>query len=129
MLKKTSLFLILLAAIPVFFPAHALDKKTNKDAVTILDKIAPKADEKNNMVFAGQVKNNSEDLLHSVEIVFIIKDSEKKVLESITAAVFGKKEGILEVGEIGSFEAKSKVHISTAGSYEYNINWKTFANK
>lgn len=128
MLKKVCLLLVFWAIIPTLFLVPAQDSKESKEkAITIIGDVVPKADENGNMVFAGQVKNNSKALLYSIEIVFDILDSGGKILDTVTAPISGKQEGILEGGKIGSFEVKTKIHISTAGSYEYNITWKTFA--
>ena len=130
MLKKTYLLLVFWIVFPVLLTAQTQGEKSKEqskeNAITILGKIVPKADENGYMVFAGQVKNNTKDLLHSVEIVFEVLDAGGKMLDSATAPVSGKLEGILEGEEVGFFEVKTKVHISTAGSYKYNISWKAF---
>lgn len=127
MFKKICLLLIFWIVFPTLFFAQAQGKEGKEEAITIVGNIAPKADENSYMVFAGQAKNNTKDLLHSVEIVFDVMDIGGKMLESTTAPITGKQEGILEGGEVGSFEVKTKVDIRTAGSYKYQINWKTFA--
>ncbi len=125
--KRIYLILIVSIILISSFSAQARDDKENKEKViTILGKIVPKADEKGYMVFAGQAKNNTKDLIHSVEIVFEVLDAEGKLMDSAIAPISGKLEGILEGEEVGFFEVKTTVHISTAGSYKYNINWKAF---
>ena len=130
MLKKTCLIFIFWIAFPVLLTAQTQnekkEEKSKKEAISILGDVIPKADEKGYMVFAGQAKNNTKDLLHSVEIVFEVLDTKGNVLDYVTAPISGKNEGILEGEEVGFFEAKTTVHISTVGSYKYNINWKAF---
>lgn len=125
MRKRIYLILIVSIILISTFSAQARDDK--EKVITILGKIVPKADEKGYMVFAGQAKNNTKDLIHSVEIVFEVLDAEGKLMDSAIAPISGKLEGILEGEEVGFFEVKTNVHISTAGSYKHNINWKTFA--
>lgn len=126
MLKKICLLLIFWIIFPTLFLAHAEDEKSKDDAVTVVDKIVPKVDETGNIILAAKVINNSKDLLFSVEIVFDILDSRGKTLDSTTVPIIGKQEGILEGGEVGNFEAETRVHISNVGSYNYKINWQTF---
>lgn len=126
MLKKICLLLIFWIIFPTLFLAHAEDEKSKDDAITVLDKIALKVDEMGYVVMAGKVINNSKDLLFSVEIVFNILDFKGNKLDSTTATVIGKQEGVLEGGEVGTFEAKTRVYISSVGSYKYEINWKFF---
>ena len=130
MLKKTCLLLVFWIVFPVLLTAQAQEEKSEEkskeEAVSIVGNVIPKADENGYMVFAGQVKNYTKDLLHSVEIVFEVLDEGGTILDSATASVSGKLEGILEGEEVANFEVKTKVHITTAGSYKYNISWKTF---
>jgi len=102
------------------------EKDSEESAVSLLGAIFPKADKKGNMVISGQVKNNSEDLLHSVEIIFDFLDSRERIMETVTVPVKGKKEGILEGGEKGNFFVKSKVPISSVKSYKHSVRWKSF---
>ena len=102
------------------------EKNSAESAVSLIGDVVSKADEKGNMVISGQVKNNSEDLLHSVEIVFDFIDSREKILETVSVPVKGKKEGILEGGEKGIFFVKSKVPISSVRSYKHSVKWKPF---
>ncbi len=127
MLKKICLLLIFWIIFPTLFLVHAEEEKSKDDAITVLDKIAPKVDEMGNIILAGKVINNSKDLLYSIEIVFDILDFKGKTVDSTTVPIIGKKEGILEGGEVGTFEAGTRVHISNVGSYNYKINWKSFA--
>ncbi len=129
-LKKICIFLILCV---ISMPAYAEDEKKEEatvevqgEAISILGDVIPRAGEKGYMVFAGQVKNNTKELFHSVEIVFEVLDTGGNLLDSTTAPISGENEGILEGEETGFFEARTTVHISTAGSYKYKINWQAF---
>lgn len=129
MLRKITLLLFLWIIFPSLFFAHAQeqDNANKENAISILGNIVPKVDKKGNMVISGQVKSNSKDLLHSVEIVFDLLDSGKNILESRSVPIMGKQEGILEGGETGSFVVITSTPISSVKSYKYNINWKSFA--
>ena len=127
MSKKIFLLLIFWTVFQTLFLAQAQEEESKNKTITIINDIVPKADEKGNIVFTGEVKNNTKDLLHSVEIVFEILDAKGKILESITVSIMGKQEGILEGEEFGNFEVKTNVRISDVDSYKYYMNWKTFA--
>jgi hypothetical protein len=104
---------------------EAKEKDNEENAVTVVGGIVPKSDTKGNMVILGQVKNNTDDLLHSVEIIFEFLNSDKKVMMTVTAPVLGKLEGILEGEENGNFFVASNLPILVVGSYKYSIKWKT----
>ncbi len=128
MLKKICLLLIFGLVLPnlAFVQAEEQGPKKEK-AISILGKIVPKADENGYMVFVGQAKNNTEDLLNNVEVVFDVLDGGGKILDSTTGPVSGRLEGVLEGGETGNFEIQTKALIRTVRSYKYNITWNAFA--
>lgn len=129
MLKKIILLLFLWIIFPSLFIVQAQEQdNTNKEnTVSVLGDIVPKVDKNGNMVISGQVKSNSKDLLHSVEIVFDFFDSGENILESRSVPIMGNQEGVLEEGETGSFVVITSAPISSVKSYKYNIHWKTFA--
>jgi hypothetical protein len=47
-------------------------------------------------------------------------------METVSVYVKGKKEGVLEGGEKGSFFVKSKVPIASVSSYRHSVRWKSF---
>ncbi len=111
--------------------AESPEKNTQEEKdqkISILDKVVPTAGVDGNMVFFGRIKNNSKDLLQSVEIVFAIEGREGKVLEIAKSSIKGELEGALKEGETGSFEVKTKIPFNTVVTYKYNVRWKSFVN-
>lgn len=98
----------------------------NEEVVTVLDKITPGVDDKGNAVFTGRIKNNSEDILSSVEIIFNIESPQGMELETVASSIKGELEGTLKGGETGSFSVRSQTPINSMGAFKYNVKWKSF---
>ena len=103
------------------------EEKEKGEVVSIVGQTTPKVDAKGNLVFAGKVKNNTKEVLSSVEIVFNLMDRSEKVIKTITSPVSGQIAGTLKGGETGTYETITTVPYGEMGSYQYSINWKSFA--
>lgn len=102
-------------------------KEKDGEMVSIVGQTTPKVDAKGNLVFAGKVKNNTKEVLSSVEIVFNLMDRSEKVIKTITSPLSGQIAGTLKGGETGTYETITTVPYGEMGSYQYSINWKSFA--
>ncbi|MBI5187207.1 MAG: DUF4124 domain-containing protein [Nitrospinae bacterium] len=107
-------------------PSEEKNAMKEEEKVSVLDKIIPAVDDNGNAVFSGRIKNNSKEILSSVEIIFTVEDPQGKALEIVGSSVDGELKGTLKGGETGFFIVRSNAPINSMGAFKYNVKWKSF---